>query len=49
MAMVELERRRTSAENLDRLLAEVGRGGRALIAEATRALVDRFGDRGRAF
>jgi two-component system, cell cycle response regulator len=32
--------------NLDRLLGEVGRGGRALLAEATRSLVERFGDRG---
>ena len=32
--------------NLDRLLCLVGRGGRALIAEATLALVKRFGDRG---
>ncbi|HZK73713.1 MAG TPA: diguanylate cyclase, partial [Clostridia bacterium] len=31
---------------LDRLLCEIGRGGRALIGEATRALVRRFGDRG---
>ncbi|HSY41641.1 MAG TPA: diguanylate cyclase [Polyangia bacterium] len=32
--------------NLERLLAEVGRGGRALIGQATHALVGRFGDRG---
>jgi two-component system cell cycle response regulator len=32
--------------NLDRLLCEVGHGGRALIGRATRALVERFGDRG---
>ncbi len=32
--------------NLERLLAEVGRGGRALIREGTRMLVERFGDRG---
>lgn len=45
---MEEPRRRTSTEtdNLERLLAEVGRGGRALVGEATRALVRRFGDRG---
>ena len=32
--------------NLERLVGEVGRGGRALVGEATRALVRRFGDRG---
>jgi diguanylate cyclase (GGDEF)-like protein len=32
--------------NLDRLLQEVGRGGRALVRQATQALADRFGDRG---
>src|ERR1700689_202238 len=32
--------------NLDRLLCEVGHGGRALIDRAARALVERFGDRG---
>ena len=32
--------------NLERLLGEVGRGGRTLVGEATRALVKRFGDRG---
>jgi two-component system cell cycle response regulator len=34
------------ADNLERLLREVGRGRRALIGEGTRALVSRFGDRG---
>jgi diguanylate cyclase (GGDEF)-like protein len=32
--------------NLERLLCVVGRGGRALVAEATLALVKRFGERG---
>jgi len=40
------QRPKSEKGNLERLLGEVGRGGRALIAEATRALVDRFGDRG---
>src|SRR5665811_1590850 len=41
------ERRATSDDgNLERLLGEVGQGGRALVGEATRALVRRFGDRG---
>jgi len=44
---VEAEHRPTSeTEDLERLLGEVGRGSRALIGEATRALVRRFGDRG---
>jgi two-component system, cell cycle response regulator len=47
MATVEVEQRLIGeAENLERLLGEVGRGGRALIGEATHALVKRFGDRG---
>ena len=33
-------------DNLERLVGEVGRGGRALVGEGTRALVSRFGDRG---
>ncbi|HSY40710.1 MAG TPA: hypothetical protein VLA79_14315 [Polyangia bacterium] len=46
-AIVETEQRLTSETgNLERLLGEVGRGGRALIGEATGALVRRFGDRG---
>ena len=36
----------SETENLERLVSEVGRGGRALVGEATRALVRRFGDRG---
>jgi two-component system cell cycle response regulator len=36
----------SETENLERLVGEVGRGGRALVGEATRALVRRFGDRG---
>ena len=36
----------SETDNLERLLCEVGRGHRALIGEATRALVSRFGDRG---
>lgn len=32
--------------NLERMVGEVGRGGRALVGEATRALVKRLGDRG---
>ncbi len=44
---VETEQRRTNeTENLERLLDEVGRGSRAQVAEATRGLVRRFGDRG---
>jgi two-component system, cell cycle response regulator len=47
MGTVEPEQRLTSETgNLERLLGEVGRGGRALVGEATRALVRRFGDRG---
>ena len=47
MATVESEHRPTSETgNLERLLGEVGRGSRALIGEATSALVRRFGDRG---
>jgi two-component system, cell cycle response regulator len=47
MEMVETEQRlSTETGNLERLLGEVGRGGRALIGEATRALARRFGDRG---
>jgi diguanylate cyclase (GGDEF)-like protein len=47
MATVETEHRPTSeTRNLERLLGEVGRGGRALIGEATAALVRRFGERG---
>ena len=42
----EQQRSRSESGNLERLLGEVGRGGRALIGEATRALVGRFGDRG---
>jgi two-component system cell cycle response regulator len=47
MARVETEHRLTSETgNLERLVGAVGRGGRALIGEATGALVRRFGDRG---
>jgi two-component system cell cycle response regulator len=47
METVETERGSTiETGNLDRMLCEVGRGGRALVWEATRALVRRFGDRG---
>jgi two-component system, cell cycle response regulator len=47
METVESEQRLTSESgNLGRLLDEVGQGGRALVGEATRALVRRFGDRG---
>ena len=45
-ATVETEQRLTSETGrLERLPGEVGRGSRALIGEATRALVKRFGDR----
>jgi two-component system cell cycle response regulator len=44
---METEQRSTRERgNLERLVGEVGRGGRALVGEATRALVRRFGDRG---
>jgi two-component system cell cycle response regulator len=44
---VETEQRAMiERRNLDRLLGEVGNGGRALLGRATRALVERFGDRG---
>jgi two-component system cell cycle response regulator len=47
METVEAEQRlRSDSGNLERLLGGVGRGGRALVGEATRALVRRFGDRG---
>jgi two-component system, cell cycle response regulator len=47
METAEKEQRATIERgNLDRLLCEVGRGGRALVGQATRALVERFGDRG---
>ena len=47
MTTAETEHRPTGETgNLERLLGEVGRGGRALIGQATHALVRRFGDRG---
>ncbi len=47
METVETEQRLAGERgNLERLVGEVGRGGRALVGEATRALVRRFGDRG---
>ncbi len=47
METVDTEQRFTSDwGNLERMVGEVGRGGRALVGEATRALVTRFGDRG---
>jgi len=47
METVETEQRATvEIGNLDRLLCEIGRGGRSLVGQATRALVRRFGDRG---
>ena len=47
METIETEQRSTrERENLERLLGGVGRGGRALVGEATQALVRRFGDRG---
>jgi two-component system cell cycle response regulator len=45
--MVDTEQRLKSEwENLERLVGKVGRGSRALVSEATQALVKRFGDRG---
>jgi two-component system cell cycle response regulator len=47
METVEIEQRlKCEWGNLERLVGEVGRGSRALVSEATRALVKRFGDRG---